>query len=110
MSTNQKGSGSFIKITGAATKGALITVGSLVGVVANTLAANEEGVAYIEGEFEVAKLGTDVVAAGAPLYHDVGNSRLTLTASTHKFAGNAMAAAGNGVTVVTVKLAGRSTI
>jgi predicted RecA/RadA family phage recombinase len=54
--------------------------------------------------FTLAKLSTDVVAQGAILYWDAGNSRLTVTASTHKKAGLAAGAAGSGVSTVAVDL------
>lgn len=52
--------------------------------------------------YDVNKLSTDVVTAGADIYWDAGNSRATITASTHKKIGIAIAAAGNGVTIARI--------
>lgn len=84
--------------------GDIVVTGDLVGqVVADTL-ANQLGALRVEGVINVPKLTTDVVVFGSTLYWDAGNSRATLTASTHKKIGKAVEAAGNGVTNVDVKL------
>jgi predicted RecA/RadA family phage recombinase len=54
--------------------------------------------------WEIAKLSTDVVTQGALLYWDAGNSRLTTTASSHKLAGYAWAAASGTDTTVQIKI------
>lgn len=86
--------------------GKAIVVGELVCVLKEAALANATNcpawVDYVQVNY--AKLTTDVVAIGATLYFDAGNDRLTLTASTHKKAGVAATAAGNGVTTVDVHL------
>lgn len=82
------------------------TAGKLVCVAAHDLVANEKGALHTKGVWEFDKLSTDVVTVGDKLWWDAGNSRMTLTASTHGLAGVAVTAAGNGVTRVEVRLNG----
>lgn len=87
----------------AKTAGDVVVVGEEIWIVHTSIAANELGAAAAPGGDAVYlenKLSTDVVAAGDELYWDAGNSRLTKTASTHKKAGVAVEAAGNGGTTV----------
>ena len=86
------------------TSGQVLVIGVRVGVALAAIASGATGAVRVKGIFTLAKLSTDVVAAGDLLYWDAGNSRLTTTASTHKTAGYAVAAAGNGVTTADVNL------
>lgn len=114
MATNimrEVGKPAVIEVTNVAstkTAGKLIVVGNLVCCHLHDQGVSATGCAvYIGGvEVEYAKLTTDVVTVGAVLYFDAGNDRLTLTASTHKQAGIALNAAGNGVTSCRVLLGG----
>ena len=81
-------------------QGAVVVQADLVGVAKRAIAANTLGALSVRGVFNIDKLSTDVVAAGAILYWDVANSRATITASTHKVFGRAVTAAGNGATKV----------
>jgi len=81
-------------------QGAVVVQADLVGVAKRAIAANTLGALSVRGVFNIDKLSTDVVTAGAILYWDVANSRATITASTHKVFGRAIAAAGNGATKV----------
>jgi predicted RecA/RadA family phage recombinase len=81
-------------------QGAVVVQADLVGVAKRAIAANTLGALSVRGVFNIDKLSTDVVTAGAILYWDVANSRATITASTHKAFGRAIAAAGNGTTKV----------
>lgn len=104
---NKISDGGHFRFTGAAkVAGDGVVQGSRFGVLQETVASTETGVAVTHGVFELAKLSTDVVTAGAKLYWDNTNFRLTLTASTHVFAGWAYEAAGNGVALCKVELAG----
>lgn len=90
----------------AVTSGAGLLVGSIFGV-ATMDAANGAAVeAQVVGVFDINKLGTDVVAQGAPLYWDDTNKRLTVTSTSNTLVGVAEAAAGNGVTEVRTRLNG----
>lgn len=89
---------------GAMANGQVAVIGKRIGVALTAIAAGAPGPLQTEGVFELAKLSTDVVAMGDLLYWDAGNSRLTVTASTHNLAGYATAAAGNGVALAKVKI------
>jgi predicted RecA/RadA family phage recombinase len=86
--------------------GDVVVVGSLVGVAAFDASQNDQVEITTEGVFTLPKKSTDVVATGNLLYWDAVNHYLTLTAGTGSkpLAGAAVAAAGNGVTTVNVKL------
>lgn len=89
--------------------GAGLLVGSLFGVAAYKALSGAEVEADTVGVFDLPKLSTDVVTAGALLYWDNTNKRLTLTSSTHKLVGVALAGAGNGVATVRIRLNGAFT-
>ena len=74
------------------------------GVVEDDVASGDVGVLNTLGQYELTCLGTDVIDPGADLYWDAGNSRLTLTASTHKWVGKAANSSPNGTTLVVVEL------
>lgn len=84
--------------------GAVVLMVNRIGVALAAIASGATGAVAVQGVFTVAKLSTDVVAQGDLLYWDAGNSRLTTTASTHKVAGYAAKAAGNGVTTVEINI------
>lgn len=90
--------------TGTITSGQVILIGNRIGVALAPIANGSTGAVRMLGVFTIAKLSTDVVAAGDLLYWDAGNSRLTTTASSHKLAGYAFTAAGNGVTTVEISI------
>lgn len=90
--------------SGAITSGQVLLIGLRIGVALTAIASGATGAVRMLGIFTIAKLSTDVVAQGDLLYWDAGNSRLTTTASTHKLAGYATAAAGNGVTTVEISI------
>lgn len=116
MATNRLAGGRTLDFTnatgGALAIGGLAIVGTLAAIVLNandgsgTLANGKDGVVAITGVYTVAKLATDVVAQGAKLYWDAGNSRLTTTAAGNTYAGVAYAAAGNGAATVALLLNG----
>jgi predicted RecA/RadA family phage recombinase len=90
--------------TSAVTSGQPLKIGMFLAVALGAYGANVSGAYAIKGVYNITKLTTDVVTAGALLYWDNGNSRLTLTATANMAAGRAMAAAGNGVTTVDIDL------
>lgn len=94
--------GNYIDYTpgSAVAQGAVVVQADLVGVAENAIPANTLGALSVRGLYNINKLTSDVVAAGAILYWDAANSRATITASTHKQFGRAIAAAGNGATKV----------
>jgi len=100
------GEGSLFDYTPvAATKaGAIVVLGELVGQVTSDLAAGQKGAVRIAGAIRAPKLSSDVTAIGTKLYWDAGNSRLTVTASTHKQAGWAMEVTADPSATVLCKL------
>lgn len=100
--------GATVTVTAPAnvSSGDVVVVGALVGVAAFDASQNEEVEITTEGVFTLPKKSTDVVAVGNLLYWDATNHYLTLTAGTGSkpLAGAALAAAGNGITTVNVKL------
>lgn len=86
------------------TSGTPVLIGARLGVALADIANGATGSVQVEGVFTVTKLGTDTVAAGALLYWDNTNKRLTTTASGNTLAGFAVAAAGSGVITVNIKI------
>lgn len=91
---------------GAKASGQPVLIGTKLGVCVADIANGATGPVAVSGVYTVTKLTTDVVAQGAALYWDNGNSRLTTTVASNVYAGYAFAAAGNGVTSVNIKLNG----
>lgn len=106
MTTKYIQPGSVIDHTpaGAVAAGAVVVMSTLVGVALVAIAANATGSVQIDGVFELNKLSTDVIAQGDVVYWDPTPGEITTTASTNTLAGKAIAAAGNGVLTVKVKL------
>jgi predicted RecA/RadA family phage recombinase len=91
---------------GTISAGAVVVVGDRIGVALTDMVSGQMGALQMSGVFELPALASDDIVPGAQLYWDAGNTRLTLTASTHKKAGYAFAAAGVGVATCRVKLNG----
>lgn len=88
----------------AVANNAVVVMGVTVGVALAAIPANTPGSVGVKGIYTLPKLSTDVVAQGAALFWDAGNTRLTTTASSHVRAGVAAAAAGSGVANVDIDL------
>lgn len=89
------------------TSGSAIVIGVLLAVALGNIANGETGDVQIEGVFELPKLSTAVITAGASLIWDVSASKFIIaSAATGDLAGCAVAiaAAGNGTTTVLAKL------
>lgn len=86
------------------TSGTPVLIGARLGVALADIANGSTGSVQVEGVFTITKLGTDNVTAGALLYWDNTNKRLTTTASGNTLAGFAVAAAGSGATTVNIKI------
>lgn len=107
MGFNQRTSGNLLPFTSAAvlTAGQMAVVNDTFGIVAADLAIGDAGNLALEGTFgPLACLSTDVIAVGADLYYDAGNTRLTLTKSTHKYAGKAASVSGSGLATVDLRV------
>lgn len=104
--------GTSLTVTAPAdvSSGAGVKVGSLFGVAAGDALTGAEVEISPRGVYELPVLGTDDVGVGDKLYWDDGNSRLTLTASTHLLVGVATAVSGVGITTVNCYLTGAFTV
>jgi len=89
--------------TAAVAAGAVVLLGDTVTVAPLAIAANALGVVAVDGVWSIAK-ATGAVSQGVTLYWDATNSVVTTTASTHKTAGKAAAAAASGDASVMVLL------
>lgn len=90
----------------AVTSGALVVVGSIVGVAAFNAASGADVEIQTEGVFDLPKVLTDDVAAGNLLYYASETSNLTKTpgSGSKPLVGVALKAAGNGVATARCKL------
>ena len=95
----------YTNTTGAAlASGAMVLIGTRVGVALANIANGATGSVRVRGVFTIAKLSTDTPAQGAALYWDNTNKRLTTTASGNTLAGYAAKAAGSGATTVEISI------
>ncbi|MBI4906601.1 MAG: DUF2190 family protein [Acidobacteria bacterium] len=102
----QKGETLTVTAPATITSGAVVVVGSIIGIAATDAASGDEVEVDTEGVFELTKVTTDAVSQGDKLYWDSGASKVTKTAGTGSkpLVGVATAAAGNGVTSVNCRL------
>lgn len=84
--------------------GDIIVYGELIGQVVSDVLDTEIVGLRVTGVIDAPKLSTDTPAAGAKVYWDAGNTRLTTTASTHKQAGHSVGAYTSGSTTMKVRL------
>ncbi len=100
--------GETITVTAPAdvASGAVLVVGSIVGIAAYTALSGADVEVQTVGVFDLTKVTTDVIAQGDKLYWDSSAAKLTKTAGTGSkpLVGYALAAAGNGVTTVRASL------
>lgn len=108
MATNYIQPGDVISLTApyAVASGAGLLVGSLFGVALSAAANGASVQAQRVGVRTLPKLQADDVTAGAKLYWDNTNKRLTLTSSGNTLVGAATAAAGTSATTVSALLDG----
>jgi predicted RecA/RadA family phage recombinase len=100
--------GKVLTITAAAdqTAGDFVVVGSLVGVVANTVESGEENELSLEGVYVGPKAAgaSSAATVGAKIYVTSGGV-LTITSTSNTFAGYAAEASGDDDTTISVLLA-----
>ena len=109
MTTKYKTEGCVIDYTAGSNlaSGAVVVVGTKVGVALSSIASGAQGSVQIAGVFTLAK-ATGAISQCASVYWDSTNSNITTTASGNTLAGVAYAAAANGATTVDVLLNGVS--
>jgi predicted RecA/RadA family phage recombinase len=91
----------------ALTSGTAVVVGTLLAIPLADIANTKTGAAQIEGVFELPKLSTAVITAGAALTWDISAAQFIIASpGTGDLIGCAVAiaAAGNGTTTVLAKL------
>lgn len=109
MAKNFVFEGDHIPYTAAAdvASGAAVVIGTLLGVSLTDVASGASGEAAVEGVWELPKLSTAVITAGASLIWDISAGQFIVAApATGDLLGaaTAIAAAGNGTTTVRARL------
>lgn len=97
----------------AVKNGAVVSLGTRIGIAGGDIAASTQGQIHMVGVFEMTK-ATGAITMGAAVYYDVANDKITTVASTGSGdtkvdnipAGYAAAAAASADTTVLVKLLG----
>lgn len=87
----------------AVSNGAVVVLGTRVGVAGSDIAAGAQGQIHVVGVFAMDKVASVAIAMGADLYYDAANDVITTTADGNTPAGYAAAADD---TTVLVKLMG----
>ena len=101
----QKGETLDYTPTEAVKNGAVVSLGTRIGIAGSDIAANEQGQIHVVGVFEMAKDGAEI-ALGAAVYYNEVNDQITVTAADAVPAGYAVQAAKAADTTVLVKLLG----
>jgi predicted RecA/RadA family phage recombinase len=99
----------FTAPTGGVTSGQGVLVGNLFGVAATTTAEGESVEIATVGVYELPKLASAVIAAGARVAWDDTAKQVVLPGTGMVPIGVATVAAGNGATTVRVRLDGVAT-
>jgi predicted RecA/RadA family phage recombinase len=94
---------------GGVTSGDGVVVGALFGVATKTAAAGEPVSIATTGVFDLPKLASAVIAAGDPVAWDDTAKEVTVPGAGRYPIGIAIEAAGNGATIVRVRLDGVAT-
>ncbi len=94
---------------GGVTSGDAMVIGALFGVATKTAAAGETIAIATEGVFDLPKLASAVIAAGDPVAWDEAAKQVNVPGAGRYPIGTAIEAAGNGATIVRVRLDGVAT-
>jgi predicted RecA/RadA family phage recombinase len=94
---------------GGVTSGDGVVVGALFGVASKTAAAGETVTIATIGVFDLPKLASAVIAAGDPVAWDDAAKQVNVPGTGRYPIGTAIEAAGNGATIVRVRLDGVAT-
>lgn len=92
--------------TAAVRNGAVVSLGTRVGVAGSDIAAGTQGQVHVVGVFEMDKAANEAITMGAAVYYDATNDVITATADGHTLAGYAAADAAAADATVLVKLLG----
>lgn len=102
----QKGETLDYTPTAAVKNGAVVSLGTRIGIAGSDIPANTPGKIHVVGVFEMAKDTTVTVALGAAVYYDTDKDVITTSNSSTIPAGYAVAAAAQTDTTVLIKLLG----
>jgi predicted RecA/RadA family phage recombinase len=94
---------------GGVTSGDGVVIGALFGVASKTAAAGETVTIVTEGVFDLPKLASAVIAAGAKVSWDDAARQVNAPGTGRYPIGTAIEAAGNGAATVRVRLDGIAT-
>ena len=86
--------------------GAVVALGSRIGVAAAPILAGEQGAVHVVGVFSMTKADGEAIAQGAAVYYDGAADSITATADGNTPAGYAAAGAASADAAVLVKLLG----
>lgn len=89
----------------AVKNGAVVSLGTRIGIAGSDIAANEQGQIHVVGVFEMAKDDAEITL-GAAVYYNADDDQITATAGNNVPAGYAVQAAKAADTTVLVKLLG----
>lgn len=101
----QKGETLDYTPTEAVKNGAVVSLGTRIGIAGSDIAANEQGQIHVVGVFEMAKDGAEITL-GAAVYYNEANDQITASADGAVPAGYAVQAATAADATVLVKLLG----
>jgi predicted RecA/RadA family phage recombinase len=82
--------------SGALTAGAVHLVGSMIGIVQDTVANGEDGLLVLKGVYDIAKIPSQAWTVGQAVYWDFTNSYATGLATGNRYIGTAVSAVGSG--------------
>lgn len=102
----QKGETLDFTPTEAVENGAVVDLGTRVGVAGTAIAAGEQGQVHVVGVFIMDKTENEAITMGASVYYDAEADAITATAEGNTPAGYAVAVAAATDTTVLVKLLG----
>lgn len=94
---------------GGVTSGDGVVIGALFGIASKTAAASETLTIATEGVFDLPKLASAVIAAGAKVSWDDAAKQVNAPGTGRYPIGTAIEAAGNGATIARVRLDGVAT-
>lgn len=94
---------------GGVTSGDGVVIGAMFGVASKTAAAGEPVTIATEGVFDLPKLASAIIAAGDAVAWDGTAKQVNVPGAGRYPIGVAIEAAGNGVTMVRVRLDGIAT-
>lgn len=89
----------------AVKNGAVVSLGTRIGIAGSDIAAGEQGQIHVVGVFEMAKDAAEITL-GAAVYYNEAEDQITATADGNVPAGYAVQAAGAASATVLVKLLG----